>query len=109
MLDAGTGVGVRESDGALRDKLDRAIDAMKEDGSLNALIEKWFGPGRRDVLTGVAVGRTGGLNDVTEGRAIAEEDDMKKHLPPPPTALDSPHIPRSAPWVRRNPVRVLPI
>ena len=44
MLDAGTGVGVRESDGALKDKLDRAIDDMKEDGSLNALIEKWFGP-----------------------------------------------------------------
>ena len=43
MLDAGTGIGVRESDGALKDKLDRAIDAMKQDGSLNALIEKWFG------------------------------------------------------------------
>ena len=36
---------------------------------------------------GVAVGRTGGLNDATEGRAIAEEDDMKKHLPLPPTVL----------------------
>ena len=44
MLDAGTGIGVRESDGALKDKLDRAVDAMKQDGSLNALIEKWFGP-----------------------------------------------------------------
>ena len=44
MLDAGTGIGVRESDGVLKDKLDRAIDAMKEDGWLNALIEKWFGP-----------------------------------------------------------------
>ena len=44
MLDAGTGIGVRESDGALKDKLDRTIDAMKQDGSLNALIEKWFGP-----------------------------------------------------------------
>ena len=44
MLDAGTGIGVRETDGALKDKLDRAIDAMKQDGSLNALIEKWFGP-----------------------------------------------------------------
>ena len=42
-LDAGIGVGVREDDGELRDKLDRAIGAMKEDGSLNALIEKWFG------------------------------------------------------------------
>ena len=44
MLGGGVGVGVRESDGKLRDKLDRAIDAMKGDGSLNALIEKWFGP-----------------------------------------------------------------
>ena len=43
-LDAGTGIGVRESDGALKDKLNRAVDAMKQDGSLNALIEKWFGP-----------------------------------------------------------------
>ena len=42
-LDAGIGVGVRESDSELKDKLDRAIAAMKEDGSLNALIEKWFG------------------------------------------------------------------
>ena len=42
-LDAGIGVGVRESDRELKDKLDRAIAAMKEDGSLNALIEKWFG------------------------------------------------------------------
>ena len=43
MLDSGTGVGVREDDGELKDKLDRAIDAMKEDGSLNALIKKWLG------------------------------------------------------------------
>ena len=38
------GVGVREDDGDLKDKLDKAIADMKEDGSLNALIEKWFGP-----------------------------------------------------------------
>ena len=44
MLDSGTGVGVREDDGRLKDKLNQAIDAMKEDGSLNDLIEKWFGP-----------------------------------------------------------------
>ena len=44
MLGGAVGVGVRESDGKLRDKLDRAIDAMKGDGSLNALIDKWFGP-----------------------------------------------------------------
>ena len=43
-LDSGIGIGVREDDGSLKDKLSRAIDAMKEDGSLNALIEKWFGP-----------------------------------------------------------------
>jgi polar amino acid transport system substrate-binding protein len=42
MLDLGIGVGVREDDGELKDKLDRAIDAMKKDGSLNALIRKWF-------------------------------------------------------------------
>ena len=44
MLDAGTGIGVRETDGALKDKLNRAIDAMKEDSSLNTLIQKWLGP-----------------------------------------------------------------
>ena len=43
-LDSGIGVGVREDDGPLKDKLDNAIADMKEDGSLNALIEKWFGP-----------------------------------------------------------------
>ena len=43
-LDSGVGVGIREEDTELKDKLDRAITAMKEDGSLNALIKKWFGP-----------------------------------------------------------------
>ncbi len=43
LLESGVGAGVREDDGWLRDKLDRAIDGMKEDGSLNALIRKWFG------------------------------------------------------------------
>ena len=43
-LDSGIGIGIREGDGGLKDKLDRAIDGMKEDGTLNALIEKWFGP-----------------------------------------------------------------
>ena len=42
-LDAGTGVGVREDDTDLKDKLNRAIDAMKADGSLNALIKEWLG------------------------------------------------------------------
>ena len=43
LLNKGTGVGVRETDGELKRKLDEAIGAMKEDGSLNTLIEKWFG------------------------------------------------------------------
>ena len=42
-LDSGIGVGVREDDKWLKDRLDKAIDEMKRDGSLNALIEKWFG------------------------------------------------------------------
>ena len=42
ILDSGIGVGVREDDGQLKDKLDGAISEMKEDGSLNALIRKWF-------------------------------------------------------------------
>ena len=41
-LDSGIGIGVREDDGELKEKLDKAIAAMKEDGSLNALIRKWF-------------------------------------------------------------------
>ena len=44
MLGSGVGVGIREGDSELKDKLDRAITAMKEDGSLNALIKKWLGP-----------------------------------------------------------------
>ena len=43
-LESGVGAGLREDDGWLKDRLDRAIDGMKEDGSLNALIRKWFGP-----------------------------------------------------------------
>jgi polar amino acid transport system substrate-binding protein len=42
-LGAGAGIGVRESDTQLKGELNQAIDAMKEDGSLNALIKKWFG------------------------------------------------------------------
>ena len=44
ILDAGIGIGIREGDSQLKDKLDRAIAAMKEEGSLNALIKKWLGP-----------------------------------------------------------------
>ena len=35
------GLGVRETDGELKGKLDAAIQSMKDDGSLNELITKW--------------------------------------------------------------------
>ena len=38
-------MGIRESDGALKDKFDTAIASMKDDGSLNELLIKWFGEG----------------------------------------------------------------
>jgi polar amino acid transport system substrate-binding protein len=41
LIGGGIGLGVRESDGELRDKLSAAIASMKADGSLNALIAKW--------------------------------------------------------------------
>ncbi len=41
-LDEGIGMGFRESDAELRESFDAAIVSMKEDGSLNALIEKWL-------------------------------------------------------------------
>lgn len=41
LIGGGVGMGIRESDGELRDAFSAAIDAMKCDGSLNALIEKW--------------------------------------------------------------------
>ena len=40
-LGGGVGMGIRESDGELKDKFDAAIAAMKADGSLNDLIVKW--------------------------------------------------------------------
>jgi polar amino acid transport system substrate-binding protein len=42
LLGGGIGLGIRESDGELRDKFNTAIQSMKDDGSLNALITKWF-------------------------------------------------------------------
>ncbi len=42
-LGGGIGMGLRESDTGLRDTFDTAIAAMKEDGTLNALLIKWFG------------------------------------------------------------------
>jgi len=41
LIGGGVGLGVRESDGDLKGKLDAAISSMKADGSLNALIAKW--------------------------------------------------------------------
>ncbi|WP_109311987.1 transporter substrate-binding domain-containing protein [Ruegeria sp. AU67] len=40
-LGGGVGIGVRESDGDLKEKLNTAIQSMKDDGSLNELITKW--------------------------------------------------------------------
>jgi polar amino acid transport system substrate-binding protein len=42
-LGGGVGMGLRESDTELKEKFDAAITAMKADGSLNALLVKWFG------------------------------------------------------------------
>lgn len=42
-LGGGIGVGLRESDAELKAQLDEVIAAMKEDGSLNEMIVKWFG------------------------------------------------------------------
>ncbi len=41
MIGGGVGIGVRESDGELKAKLDAAIQSMKDDGTLNTMIEKW--------------------------------------------------------------------
>ena len=42
-LGGGIGVGLREGDEELKAALDEAIASMKEDGSLNEMIVKWFG------------------------------------------------------------------
>jgi polar amino acid transport system substrate-binding protein len=42
MLGDGIGMGIRESDTELNAKFSAAIESMKADGSLNALIEKWL-------------------------------------------------------------------
>ncbi len=44
-IGGGVGMGVRESDGELKAKFNAAIDSMKADGTLNAMIIKWFGEG----------------------------------------------------------------
>jgi polar amino acid transport system substrate-binding protein len=43
-LGGGIGVGLRESDTELKEKFNAVIQTMKDDGSLNAMIEKHFGP-----------------------------------------------------------------
>jgi polar amino acid transport system substrate-binding protein len=43
-LGGGVGMGIRESDTELRDAMDAAITSMKEDGTLNELLVKWFEP-----------------------------------------------------------------
>ncbi|MEM9279881.1 MAG: transporter substrate-binding domain-containing protein [Pseudomonadota bacterium] len=47
-IGGGVGIGVRESDGELKGKLNTAIDTMKSDGTLNAMLAKWF-PDRADI------------------------------------------------------------
>jgi polar amino acid transport system substrate-binding protein len=42
-LGDGIGIGLRQSDDALRAKFDAAITSMKADGTLNTMIKKWFG------------------------------------------------------------------
>ena len=42
-LGGGVGLGLRESDTELKEKLDAAIQSMKDDGWLNERLVKWFG------------------------------------------------------------------
>jgi len=41
LIGGGVGMGIRKSDAELRAKFDAAIQSMKDDGTLNALITKW--------------------------------------------------------------------
>jgi len=43
IIGGGVGMGLRESDTELKEKFNAAIQSMKDDGSLNAMIKKWFG------------------------------------------------------------------
>ncbi|TNC68527.1 transporter substrate-binding domain-containing protein [Rubellimicrobium roseum] len=42
-LGGGIGLGFRESDAELRETFDAAIQSMKDDGTLNTMLIKWFG------------------------------------------------------------------
>lgn len=44
LLGGGVGMAVRQSDNELRETFDKAIGEMKADGSIQAMITKWFGP-----------------------------------------------------------------
>lgn len=44
LLGGGIGLGLRKSDAALKAKFDAAISSMKDDGTLNTMLTKWFGP-----------------------------------------------------------------
>jgi polar amino acid transport system substrate-binding protein len=46
-IGGGIGIGLRKSDTELRGTFDAAIQGMKDDGSLNEMITKWFGDGAR--------------------------------------------------------------
>ena len=41
-IGGGVALGIRESDAELKEKLNAAIDSMKADGTLNAMLAKWF-------------------------------------------------------------------
>ena len=41
-IGGGVAMGMRESDGATKAKFDAAIESMKADGTLNAMLVKWF-------------------------------------------------------------------
>ncbi|WP_425098864.1 transporter substrate-binding domain-containing protein [Tropicibacter sp. S64] len=41
LIGGGVGMGLRKSDTELKDKFDAAIQSMKDDGTLNAMITKW--------------------------------------------------------------------
>jgi ABC-type amino acid transport substrate-binding protein len=43
VLGHGTGMGFRKEDTALRAEVDAAIEAMRADGTLATLSQKWFG------------------------------------------------------------------
>jgi polar amino acid transport system substrate-binding protein len=42
-LGGGVGAALRDTDDALREQFDAAIQSMKDDGTLNALLREWFG------------------------------------------------------------------